>query len=138
MLCGIRKFRVNNKIAPISEKHISFEKNKAASINSINGDQLKKSLEIWVGTWNMNGKAPLTDLSPFIKKPESTHSYHIMAIGTQECIRSIGKSLINSSKEPWEKHLIEYLGSAYKFLKSETVINWFIYISWEQYIWLYS
>lgn len=83
-------------------------------------------LRVWIGTWNMHGKPPPETLEPFIMKPKSLDedpdvSYHIMAIGTQECERSIEKSVIYPSKGLWEQKLKQYLGDRYTMIDSETM-----------------
>lgn len=51
----------------------------------------------------------------------TSHPYHILAIGTQECERDISESLIFPSKELWERRLQEHLGPSYKLLRTETL-----------------
>lgn len=52
---------------------------------------------------------------------DSNNDYHIVAIGTQECERSIEKSVLYPSKEVWESYLCEYLQARYSVIKSETM-----------------
>ncbi|KAI8992471.1 hypothetical protein BDB01DRAFT_433977 [Pilobolus umbonatus] len=91
-------------------------------------------LKIFIGTWNMYGRLLPLDLSYFLTKDEkksnsqslsldgnTSHPYHLLVIGTQECERDISESLINSSKTEWEKKLSNHLGSQYKLIKTETL-----------------
>lgn len=66
------------------------------------------------------------DLAPFLKRSvpfAETNDIgpHIIAIGTQECERSIEKSVVYPSKELWEAFLMEYLSARYELLRSETM-----------------
>jgi hypothetical protein len=51
----------------------------------------------------------------------TTHPYHLLVVGTQECERDISESLFYPSKEVWEKRLADYLGCQYKLVKTETL-----------------
>lgn len=42
--------------------------------------------------------------------------FHIYAIGTEECLNSIAKSVIVHSKKEWESTVKEILGSSYEML----------------------
>lgn len=42
--------------------------------------------------------------------------FHIYAIGTEECLNSIAKSVIVHSKKEWESCLKETLGDSYEML----------------------
>ncbi|KAI8086591.1 Endonuclease/exonuclease/phosphatase [Halteromyces radiatus] len=61
-----------------------------------------------------NGGIPFLDSS-------TTHPYHLLAIGTQECERDISESLFYPSKEVWEQRLSDYLGEHYQLLRCETL-----------------
>lgn len=80
-------------------------------------------LRIYVGTWNMHGELPSENLEPFLPHPTTdVHiKFHIIALGTQECSRSIEASVLFPSKELWEKQLVTYLSPQYKLLKTETL-----------------
>jgi len=47
--------------------------------------------------------------------------YHIIVINTQECEREIREAVLFPSKNTWEKHLQEALGSDYVMIKTETM-----------------
>ncbi len=47
--------------------------------------------------------------------------FHIIAVSTQECERSIAKSAINPSKKKWESYLNEVLGPCYAAIRSHTL-----------------
>ncbi|KAK9728169.1 hypothetical protein K7432_001281 [Basidiobolus ranarum] len=94
----------------------------------------REALKIFIGTWNMYGKPPPQDLSPFIEKPTHAnpsitpylngcegHPYHLLVIGTQECQRPISESVLFPSKEEWERQLVEMLSPQYVLVKSETM-----------------
>lgn len=42
--------------------------------------------------------------------------FHIFAVGTEECLNSIAKSVIVHSKKEWESRLKETLGASYEML----------------------
>ena len=48
-------------------------------------------------------------------------AYHIVAVATQECQKSIEKSIVFPSKEIWVKRLKSLLSSQYVLLKTETM-----------------
>ena len=52
---------------------------------------------------------------------EPHKNYDIYAIGTEECLRSIFKSLFYSDKSTWESNLRNYFGSIYALIASETL-----------------
>lgn len=64
-------------------------------------DALKnQQLRILSVTWNMHGKGSKPDeIENLLQTKEITH--HIIAVGTEECLRSIGMSMLISSKKKW-------------------------------------
>ena len=72
------------------------------------------SLRLFVGTWNMHGKAPPASLVPWL--PASPDEHDMYVIGTQEAERSIEKSLIISSKAKWEAVLRAHFGDGFVLL----------------------
>ncbi|RYG50620.1 hypothetical protein EON67_04935, partial [archaeon] len=48
-------------------------------------------------------------------------AYHVYAVGTQECERTISQSVVFSSKERWERSVTSHLGSTYHLLASKTL-----------------
>ena len=70
-------------------------------------------------TWNMHGITPTKDDVVNLLSPHQ--NYDIYAIGSEECMRSIAKSFLFSSKSHWETLLKQYLGKDYAFLRSVTL-----------------
>ncbi|KAJ3297487.1 inositol polyphosphate 5-phosphatase [Borealophlyctis nickersoniae] len=97
----------------------------------------KQNVRVYIVTWNMNGrpltsvvqKLPTADLSSFLSDlahPERTPPFdgcHFIAIGTQECLTSIQKSMAFPSKVEWEKLLLEHLGDKYDLIGTETLVG---------------
>ena len=69
--------------------------------------QESQQLKVLVVTWNLQGTLPNGDLSQLLKATK----HHIIAIGTQECQRSIPASVFISSKQKWEKMIAEAIGT---------------------------
>ena len=90
--------------------------------------KVPKKLKIFTLTWNMYGNSPPEDLSSLLP---TTHSHHIIAISSQECLRSISKSLIYSSKKSWELQLTQFLVPNYSLFASGSLgsIHLVIFIS---------
>ena len=87
-------------------------------------EEINESLLIYVITWNLHGKFPELDefekIFPKKTKENSaennyqkSRSFDLFVINTQECLRSIGASFFNSSKEDWENALKIYFGEEY-------------------------
>ena len=92
--------------------------------SNINQKYFKSNkLKICCVTWNMHG------LNPTQKEIESLLDPHqkfdIYAIGSEECLRSIFKSLFYSDKTIWETNLKNYFNRKYKekyeLISSETL-----------------
>lgn len=47
-------------------------------------------LRVFCGTWNMHAKKPTDDLRLWIR----LNKYHIIAVGSEECVNSIAKSVV--------------------------------------------
>lgn len=77
------------------------------------------TLRIFVGTWNMHGKDPPEDLSPWLGGGEDR--YDLYVVGTQEACRSIEMSLLLPSKAKWEMKLRETLGDGYVCVATNTL-----------------
>lgn len=77
-----------------------------------------QQLRIYAVTWNMHGKLPseLGRLLPVHPAP------HIYIVASQECMRSISKSLVVQSKEQWEQRLARALSPDYVMLRSHTMV----------------
>ncbi|KAK1942892.1 inositol polyphosphate 5-phosphatase [Phytophthora citrophthora] len=66
-------------------------------------------LRVFCGTWNMHAKKPTDDLRLWIR----LNKYHIVAVGSEECVNSIAKSVVFTSKKSWEDQLRSTLGDDY-------------------------
>ncbi|RKO92534.1 hypothetical protein BDK51DRAFT_41166, partial [Blyttiomyces helicus] len=82
-------------------------------------------LRVGIVTWNMNGRLPTADLVPLLgdsTRPAPFAGCHLLAIGTQECLASIERSMLFRSKEEWEKRLVECVGDRYILVRAETLV----------------
>jgi hypothetical protein len=77
--------------------------------------KLMDELKMFIVTWNMNGRLPDSSLDSLFGDPESELSErrygdcHLVVIGTQECEKSIEKSMIFPSKhKEWDSVLDVY------------------------------
>eukprot|EP00936_MAST-01D_sp_MAST-1D-sp1_P002038 g2038.t1 len=77
-------------------------------------------------TWNLHGQPPPEDLTTLLPRGK----FHIYAIGTEECERSIAVSLIFQRKKAWEAKLRSTLGPDYSMLMSHTLqaIHMIVYV----------
>ena len=89
--------------------------------NNINNTIITKSnkLKICCITWNMHGLLPTHHQIKLLLDPHK--NYDIYAIGSEECLRSIFKSLFYSDKTTWENSLRAYFGNNYALIASETL-----------------
>ena len=87
-------------------------------------EEINESLLIYVLTWNLHGKFPeINEFSKVLPKRtkensaennyQKSRSFDLFVINTQECLRSIGASFFNSSKEDWENALKIHFGDEY-------------------------
>jgi hypothetical protein len=74
-------------------------------------------LRVFCGTWNMHAKKPTDDLRLWIRP----NKYHIVAIGSEECVNSIAKSVVFTSKKSWEDQLRSTLGDDYILVASHAL-----------------
>ncbi|ORX54892.1 DNase I-like protein [Piromyces finnis] len=88
-----------------------------SSIN--NNSNFKNCIRIFIGTWNMMGRSPPPNITPFIDI--NNDDYHIVAIGTQECGKNITEAMIFPSCEEWENALQHHLTKKYQLIKSEVM-----------------
>ena len=79
--------------------------------------QTAKNIRVCCVTWNLAGKTPPEDLGPLLPK----NKFHVYAIATQECERSIAKSAFIVSKKKWEGGIAAALGESYEMLRSHTL-----------------
>ena len=87
-------------------------------------EEISESLLLYVLTWNIHGKFPVGDeikkILPKKTKENSPDNFYqksryfdLFVINTQECLRSIGASFFNSSKEDWVNALKTHFGDDY-------------------------
>ena len=87
-------------------------------------EEISESLLLYVLTWNIHGKFPegeeIKKILPKKTKENSAENcyqksryFDLFVINTQECLRSIGASFFNSSKEDWVNALKTYFGDDY-------------------------
>ena len=95
------------------------EEDKNSSIN----EKITKSnkLKLCCITWNMHGLNPSQNEINALLNPHKKKDYDIFAIGSEECLRSIFKSLFYSDKTIWEDNLKNYFGNDYQLIASETL-----------------
>lgn len=79
-----------------------------------------KKLLIRCVTWNQCGK-PAPSIEKIRKTLITSDKYHIIAVGTQECERSIAQSAVNPSKKQWEATLTSVVGGQYSAMRSHTL-----------------
>lgn len=100
-----------------------MEEEKKTDINNDNfsSTYIKKDrkLKICCLTWNMHGLLPSNEQVKLLLDPHK--NFDIYAIGSEECLRSILKSLFYSDKTEWETRLQDYFGKDYTLIKSETL-----------------
>jgi hypothetical protein len=77
-----------------------------------------RKLKVYGVTWNMHGKPPPADLSILVPADK----YDIVAVGTEECERTIAKSFLKQSKSSWESSLCTCLGDGYVMLASHALV----------------
>ena len=116
----------DDRIKNLNQLNISENEN-ISVINDMQSkidEEINESLLIYVITWNLHGKFPeLNEISKILPKKtkenssennyQKSRSYDLFVINTQECLRSIGASFFNSSKEDWENALKIYFGDDY-------------------------
>ncbi|TYZ60324.1 hypothetical protein PybrP1_012277, partial [[Pythium] brassicae (nom. inval.)] len=94
------------------------------SVASVHGELVtharfldKSRLRVFCGTWNMHAKKPQDDLRLWIP----LNKYHIVAVGSEECVNSIAKSVVFTSKRQWESQLKDTLGDEYVLVSSHSL-----------------
>ena len=91
------------------------------NMNSFSDSSYNKNrkLKICCLTWNMHGLMPNQEHLNQLLQPHK--NFDIYAIGSEECLRSIFKSLFVSDKSEWESRLQNYFGKDYVLIASETL-----------------
>ena len=69
----------------------------------------------------MHGLAPSLEQINQLLGIHKEKNFDIYVIGSQECLRSIFKSLFYSNKSIWEKQLKDYFGNEYENIQSVTL-----------------
>ena len=109
-----------NQINNSDNEDISVINDKQSKLD----EEINESLLVYVLTWNLHGKFPeLGEIGKILPKKtgencvnncyQKSRSYDLFVINTQECLRSIGASFFNSSKEDWVNALKIYFGDEY-------------------------
>lgn len=80
-------------------------------------EKVSDRLRVFCGTWNMHAKKPRDDLRLWIRWQQ----YHIVAVGSEECVHSIAKSVVFTSKKAWEDQLKAALGPEYVLVTSHAL-----------------
>lgn len=117
-------YSLTTKLNNLEIKNKLIDKNETLS-----NIHMKETLSVYTVTWNLYGKKGTEkELINLIPK---NRFYHIYAIGTEECMRSILVSLFYSNKSLWEKvvqyfnlfylFFRDYLGDDYTLLKAENL-----------------
>lgn len=79
-----------------------------------------RTVRVLALTWNMHGRLPTAgDIAGIV--PASAAACDIIAVGTQECERGIGASLLYASKAGWQALLTEAVGDGFTLLGSSTL-----------------
>ncbi|GMF14933.1 unnamed protein product [Phytophthora fragariaefolia] len=77
----------------------------------------RSQIRVFCGNWNMHAKKPTDDLRLWIR----LNKYHIVAVGSEECVNSIAKSVVFTSKKSWEDQLRSTLGRDYILVASHAL-----------------
>ncbi|KAG9412901.1 inositol polyphosphate 5-phosphatase [Aphanomyces cochlioides] len=93
------------------QDHIDVSKESTADIAK------RGTVRVFVMTWNLQAQKPPEDLGALLRPS----AYHVYAIGTEECVRTIAKSVIFQSKKEWEDQLKATLGPEYTKLRSHAL-----------------
>lgn len=81
--------------------------------------KIEKTFTMCCVTWNMHGLCPTQKDVNILLEPHK--GYDIIAIGTEECLRSIFISLFYDNKGQWEIMLKRCLGKEYEIVSSKTL-----------------
>ena len=100
---------------------VNIDNNTSRDIIISSSSDVKKNrkLKICCLTWNMHGLVPNEEQIKNLLDPHK--NFDIYAIGSEECLRSIFKSLFYSDKSEWETKLKKYFGNNYDLIASETL-----------------
>jgi len=104
----------------LNNNNVESNLNKIYNIN-INNSNLK-SLTICSITWNMHGECPSNSIIFDLLSPHLKQKYDIYCIGSEECLRSIFKSLFYSDKSYWELSLSQIFNQNFYYLFSSCTL----------------
>ena len=116
-LAAAREMESEDRLNALDNYWIPITTTPTESIEEINW-RPGHELRVTCCTWNMEAKGPPENLSNFAE----SETFHILAVGSQECMRSIQKSFIFSDKEDWEKAVTTHIGERYVLLESITLV----------------
>jgi len=91
-------------------------------------------VRIFCGTWNLHGKSPPADISDWVS---TKIRHHIYVVGTCECERSIGKSLVWANKARWETQMTNHLGEDYQMVGAQNMSAIHIMVFVHKSLWKY-
>ena len=89
-----------------------YYKIKFPNTKKYNKKENPNNLLIYILTYNMKGKTP-SELDIPLLFPKDINKFDLYIISTQECLRSIGASIFNDSKEEWITALENFFGNNY-------------------------
>ena len=139
VLSDKKTFDINKFNKNLLEEYINTYSNINPNNSNYDLKNTDEKLLIYVLTFNMNGLIPSKDELPLLfPKKEKFENFDIFVINTQECLRSIGASLFNNSKEEWEKTLSNFFGFKYENIANLTLgaLHMVIFIKKEKVIFL--
>ena len=94
-------------------------------INNPSPENIKQSITLTYSicclTYNMHGQTPTLEQINQLLSIHKEKKFDIYVIGSQECLRSIFKSLFYSNKSLWEEQLKNYFGNEYENIQSVTL-----------------
>lgn len=96
-------------------------------------EKAEQVVRVFCGVWNLHGRPPPKDVSAWL--PGRGH--HLYVVGTCECERSNGKSLIWADKSRWEKQVKAYFGEDYVMLGANNMSAIHVMVLAHRYVWKY-
>ncbi len=109
-----------------NEQKIMLENEKENEQILENENNENNDLKIYVLTWNIHGRTPKKEHLKIILPKDK--NYNMFIINTQECMKTIGASFVNDSKDEWVKILKEYFDTSYINLVNENLSAYHISI----------
>ncbi|KAJ1569574.1 hypothetical protein HK096_002637, partial [Nowakowskiella sp. JEL0078] len=130
---------VSGKISNIYVSKIDGSKLNVQNLNlsaETNSEPSVNNFRVLIGSWNMNGRYPDSELSNFVNiiepfnLPQTTNlslskreiQYNLVVIGTQEQPRKLANYAVKSPPQgDWEKKLKNVIGEKYELLKCHSM-----------------